>query len=151
MLRSSSPYRQPIPGLPRTPRVAATRRPIRFRCVLGSPDTKHGRQRLCHSVSHARTTTQFFFEMNDFQSKREEKAPRFSELAEKHENISTGRYFAVRQQLEMIPLGQPILVGHHSEKRQRSYLKRIDQHFAKAQEHHEKAEHYRRHAGALES
>jgi hypothetical protein len=47
--------------------------------------------------------------MNDFQSKREEKAARFRELAEKHENISTGRHFAARQQLEMIPLGQPIL------------------------------------------
>ena len=44
----------------------------------------------------------------------------------------------VRQQLEMIPLGQPILVGHHSEKPHRSHLKRIDQHFAKAQEHHER-------------
>src|SRR6202011_5067272 len=51
----------------------------------------------------------------------------------------------------IIPLGQPILVGHHSEKRHRSHLKRIDQHFAKAQEHHEKAEHYRRRVTALES
>src|SRR5258705_4749573 len=110
-----------------------------------------GRQRLCHSVPHARTTTQFFFDMNNFQSKREEKADRFRELAEQHENISTGRHFAARQQLEMIPLGQPILVGHHSEKRHRSHLKRIDQHFAKAQEHHEKAEHYRRRVTALES
>jgi len=28
--------------------------------------------------------------MNDFESKRAEKAARFRELAEKHENISTG-------------------------------------------------------------
>jgi hypothetical protein len=41
--------------------------------------------------------------MNDFQAKREEKAARFRELAEKQENISTGRHFAARQQLEMIP------------------------------------------------
>jgi hypothetical protein len=34
----------------------------------------------------------------------------------------------------MIPPGQPILVGHHSEKRQRAHLKRIDQHFAKAKD-----------------
>jgi hypothetical protein len=89
--------------------------------------------------------------MNDFQSKREVKAARFRELAEKHENISTGRHVAARQQLEMIPLGQPVLIGHHSEKRHRSHLKRIDQHFEKAQEHHDKAEHYRRRAAALES
>src|SRR5580704_6647125 len=89
--------------------------------------------------------------MNDFQSKRAEKAARFRELAEKHDNISTGRHFAARQQVEMIPLGQPILVGHHSEKRHRSHLRRIDQHFAKAAQHHDTAEHYRRRAAALES
>jgi hypothetical protein len=89
--------------------------------------------------------------MNDFESKRAEKAARFRELAEKHDNISTGRHFAARQQVEMIPLGQPILVGHHSEKRHRSHLKRIDQHFAKAAQHHDTAEHYRRRAAALES
>jgi hypothetical protein len=89
--------------------------------------------------------------MNDFESQRAEKAARFRELAEKHENISTGRHFAASQQLDMIPLGQPILVGHHSEKSHRRHLKRIDQHFAKAQEHHNKAEHYRRRVAALES
>ena len=89
--------------------------------------------------------------MNDFQSKREEKAARFRELAEKHENISTGRHFAARQQLEMIPLGQPILVGHHSEKRHRRDLKRIDERFAKSKEHHDKAEYFRRRATAAES
>jgi len=89
--------------------------------------------------------------MNDFESKRAEKAARFRELAEKHENISTGQHFAARQQFEMIPLGQPIIVGHHSKKRHRSHLKRIDQHFAKAAQHHDTAEHYRRRAAALES
>jgi hypothetical protein len=89
--------------------------------------------------------------MNDFDSQRAEKAVRFLELAEKHENISTGRHFAARQQPGMIPLGQPVLIDHHSERRHRSHLKRIDQHFAKAQEHHDKAEHYRRRAAALES
>src|SRR6202022_4255715 len=79
------------------------------------------------------------------------KAALSRELAQKHNNISTGRHFAARQQLEMIPVGQPILVGHHSEKRHRSHLKRIDQHFAKAAQHHDTAEHYRRRAAALES
>jgi hypothetical protein len=89
--------------------------------------------------------------MNNFQSKREEKAARFRELAQKHDNISTGRHFAARQQLETIPLGQPILVGHHSEKGHRAQLKRIDRHFAEAQEHHDKAEYFRRRAAAAES
>jgi Domain of unknown function (DUF3560) len=57
--------------------------------------------------------------MNDFESERAAKAARFRQLAEKHANIATGRHFAARERLELIPLGQPILVGHHSEKRHR--------------------------------
>ena len=86
--------------------------------------------------------------MNDFESERAAKAARFRQLAEKHENIATGRHFAARERLEMIPLGQPILVGHHSEKRHRKDLKRIDQHFAEAKEHHDKAEYFRQRAAA---
>jgi hypothetical protein len=89
--------------------------------------------------------------MNDFESERAAKAARFRQLAEKHENIATGRHFAARQRLEMIPLGQPILAGHHSEKRHRKYLNRIDRHFAEAKEHHDKAEYFRRRAAAAES
>jgi DNA-binding transcriptional regulator YiaG len=51
----------------------------------------------------------------------------------------------------MIPLGQPILVSHHSEKRHRKDLTRIGEHFAKAKEHHDKAEYFRRRAAAAES
>ena len=89
--------------------------------------------------------------MNDFESERAAKAARFRQLAEKHENIATGRHFAARERLEMIPLGQPILVGHHSEKRHRKDLNRIDRHFAEAKEHHDKAEYFRRRAAAAES
>jgi Domain of unknown function (DUF3560) len=49
--------------------------------------------------------------MNDFESERAAKAARFRQLAEKHANIATGRHFAARERLEVIPLGQPILVG----------------------------------------
>ena len=72
--------------------------------------------------------------MNDFESERAAKAARFRQLAEKHENIATGRYFAAQERLEMIPLGQPILVGYHSEKRHRKDLSRIDRHFAEAKD-----------------
>jgi hypothetical protein len=65
------------------------------------------------------------------------------------EKIVTGRNFAARERLEMIPLGQPILAGHHSEKRHRKDLNRIDRHFAEAKEHHDKAEYFRRRAAAF--
>ena len=64
--------------------------------------------------------------MNDFESERAAKAARFRQLAEKHANIATGRHFAAREQLEMIPLGQSVPVGQHS--RHRKDLKRLDQH-----------------------
>jgi hypothetical protein len=89
--------------------------------------------------------------MNDFESERAAKAARFRRLAEKHENIATGRHFAAGERLEMIPLGQPILVGHHSEKRHRKVLNRIDRHFAEAKEHHDKAEYFHRRAAAAQS
>jgi len=42
-------------------------------------------------------------------------------------------------------------VGHHAEKRHPRNLKRIDEHFAKAKEHHDKAAYFRRRAAAAES
>jgi Domain of unknown function (DUF3560) len=78
-------------------------------------------------------------------------ASRFRQLAEKHENIATGRHFADRERLETIPLGQPTPVGPHSEKRHRKDLTHIDRHFAEAKEHHDKPEYFRRRAAAAES
>jgi hypothetical protein len=89
--------------------------------------------------------------MNDFESERAAKAARFRQLAEKHENIATGRHFADRERLETIPLGQPTPVGPHSEKRHRKDLTHIDRHFAEAKEHHDKPEYFRRRAAAAES
>jgi hypothetical protein len=89
--------------------------------------------------------------MNDFESERAAKAARFRQLAGKHANIPTGRHFVARERLEMIPLGQPILVGHHWEKRHRRDLKRIDEHFAKRSNITIKPNTFRRRAAAAES
>ena len=85
------------------------------------------------------------------ESERAAKAARFRQLAEKQQTLQPGDNFAARERLEMIPFGQPILVGHHSEKRRRKDLTRIDEHFAKAKEHHDKAAYFRRRAAAAES
>jgi hypothetical protein len=69
--------------------------------------------------------------MNNFDSERAAKAARFRQLAEKHANIATGRHFAARERLKD--------------------LTRIDQHLAKAKEHHDKADYFRRRAAAAES
>ncbi|PWI49546.1 hypothetical protein CEE45_01590 [Candidatus Heimdallarchaeota archaeon B3_Heim] len=51
---------------------------------------------------------------------------------------------------KQIPLGQPILVGHHSEKRHRRHIERIDSHGFKGLEEHRKAERLTRQAENLE-
>ena len=51
---------------------------------------------------------------------------------------------------QRIALVRLILVGHHSEKRHRKDRTRIEQHFAKAKEHHDKVECYRWRAAAAE-
>jgi hypothetical protein len=49
---------------------------------------------------------------------------------------------------DIIPMGQPILVGHHSEGRDRRYRDRIGKTFDKAAEAHNKAEYYRQKANS---
>jgi hypothetical protein len=51
---------------------------------------------------------------------------------------------------DKIPLGQPILVGHHSEKRHRRDIGRIDNAMRKSVEHDRMAEHHERKADGLE-
>ncbi|HLW00065.1 MAG TPA: DUF3560 domain-containing protein [Ktedonobacterales bacterium] len=57
-----------------------------------------------------------------------ERAERLEERAERHSAEATRRYEASNHIAEGIPLGQPILVGHHSERRHRRDLARIDSH-----------------------
>lgn len=62
----------------------------------------------------------------------------------------SGRAFqAAHQAVEAIPMGQPILVGHHSEGRHRAALKRQDSNMRKAIEADSKAEHYERKAAGV--
>jgi len=57
----------------------------------------------------------------DHQRRRRERAERKAEyLARK----AQGQFTAARAELEHIPLGQPILVGHHSERRHRKAIER---------------------------
>jgi hypothetical protein len=49
-----------------------------------------------------------------------------------------------------IPMGQPILVGHHSEKRDRNYRQKIHDKMGKSLQEQEKAEHYEQKAETIE-
>ena len=64
--------------------------------------------------------------MNEYEQRQEERKARYLELAEKAVKASetaSGRASGI---LSVIPAGQPILVGHHSERRHRRDLATVD-------------------------
>lgn len=80
--------------------------------------------------------------MNWYEEKQQRKLERAKELQEKHTRESQSRFNAAKKIGDMIPMGQPILVGHHSEKGHRRDLARIDNNMRKGIEHSETAEYY---------
>jgi hypothetical protein len=88
---------------------------------------------------------------NKYEEKQAARRERYEDLAAKNGQLSTAHYQASRRAVENIPLGQPILVGHHSEGRHRGALRRSDAAMAKSCEAQSKAEHYARKAAAVGS
>lgn len=87
--------------------------------------------------------------MNYYEQKQEEKRERYAELATKKRTEADRLYEAGTTALRAIPFGQPILVGHHSERADRAYRGRavgkIDKSFevSKTADYYEhKAENY---------
>lgn len=66
----------------------------------------------------------------DFADRQEARRERLETAAERARRESTRRYQASRAAVEHIPLGQPILVGHHSERGHRAALRRADSHMS---------------------
>lgn len=62
--------------------------------------------------------------MGTYRERRLARAERLRGFAEKREAASDALHADARAQTEMIPFGQPILVGHHSEKRHRAAVDR---------------------------
>lgn len=69
--------------------------------------------------------------MNAYEIKQEDKRQRLLQRAEKVRMQGQGRIARAEQIASFIPMGQPILVGHHSEGRHRSDLKKISSGFEK--------------------
>lgn len=64
--------------------------------------------------------------MTTYRERREARADRLREWADGREAAGRARVDQARQRADLIPFGQPILVGHHSEGRHRRDLERID-------------------------
>jgi hypothetical protein len=72
-------------------------------------------------------------------------------LAVKRGKEAAATHDEARRMAGAIPFGQPILVGHHSERRDRNYRERIHNKFGKAFELNDKAKYWERRAEAAES
>ncbi|MFI9418045.1 DUF3560 domain-containing protein [Streptomyces werraensis] len=77
-----------------------------------------------------------------------ERAERFSDRAGRASASSDARHKAALGALDGIEPGQPILVGHHSERRHRRAIERSDSHMRKSIEEGDKAEYYGHRAAA---
>jgi len=80
----------------------------------------------------------------------EDRAETFSGFAQNAVARSDAAYATAHQIADMIPMGQPILVGHHSERRHRRDLDRIDNGMRRSVEEGRKAEHYEQRAETAE-
>ena len=88
--------------------------------------------------------------VEEYQDKRQSKHDRLLQAAEKARKESDSMYKQARSMADVIPFGQPILVGHHSEKSDRNYRGRIHNTYGKAIELEDKADRLERRAKAIE-
>lgn len=79
----------------------------------------------------------------DYEERQEYKKELYQERAEQAEIRSQSHYKRHNDLSNAIPMGQPILIGHHSEKRHRKDLDRIDNEMRKSIQESEKADYYR--------
>lgn len=89
--------------------------------------------------------------MNNYEAKQQERKERYLQLAEQAEQESRSAWREADKMAEAIPMGQPILVGHYSERADRAFRDRIDRKHRKAVELDSKAEYYRQKAESVGS
>lgn len=87
--------------------------------------------------------------MNSYEAKLEAKRERYEKKADQLRAEAERLHVQAHQMAEVIPFGQPILVGHYSEGRDRRYRERIHNTFGKAFATLDKAEHYERKAASV--
>jgi hypothetical protein len=84
----------------------------------------------------------------DYEERKEQKIEIFEEKARKSNATANQEITRAKAMGSVIPFGQPILVGHHSERSHRSLLKKIDTAHRKVSEAIDKADYYENRAEA---
>lgn len=87
--------------------------------------------------------------MNSYEERQEARRERYLERAERARTESREGWQRAREMSEVIPLGQPVHVGHYSEKRDRAYRARIRATSEKAFRLDEKADYYEQKAASV--
>lgn len=88
---------------------------------------------------------------NNYQERKQARINRYKELAEKNHAAATEKHEESRRMMAAIPMGQPILVGHHSEARDRRFREKAWNKLGQAVALSEKAEYYEQKARAAEN
>lgn len=87
--------------------------------------------------------------LNDYEAKQEARRKRYEARAAEARQDAESAYARARRIQDGIPFGQPILRGHHSEKRHLADLGRIDKAMRRTIEAGKRAEHYERRAAGV--
>jgi hypothetical protein len=88
---------------------------------------------------------------NTYEERKERKLENYQRQAQKNVTLSNQYYKESHDLVSNIPMGQPILVGHHSEARHRKTLENSWNKMGKSVEASKKAEHYERKAESVAS
>ncbi|MES2206750.1 MAG: DUF3560 domain-containing protein [Pseudomonadota bacterium] len=89
--------------------------------------------------------------LNAYEERLERKRDRYASLAAKARQQSDSIYKQARSMSSCIPFGQPILVGHHSERRDRNFRNRIHNTYGKSFKLNDKASYYEGKAASVGS
>lgn len=88
---------------------------------------------------------------HNYQNRKTKRIENAKKQAEKNQQLSTDLYNQASAMASVIPFGQPILIGHHSEKGDRNYREKIHNKFGKSFEAEEKAKYYEQKAETIEN
>jgi uncharacterized protein DUF3560 len=88
---------------------------------------------------------------HNFEERKQNRIDYAQEQAAKNDQKADQLYNSAKKMADCIPFGQPILVGHHSEKRDRNFRKKIHNKFGQSFQAQDKANHYARKAKIIEN
>ena len=86
---------------------------------------------------------------HDFEQRKQNKIEKAQQLAEKNKKLSESLNKEATKMASAIPFGQPILIGHHSEKGDRNYRNRIHNKFGQSFKAQEKSDYYSNKAATI--